>query len=250
MGYDGGINSGALLEETFLILKLASQLETLDELKKESYKLLPYKSGKTKSKYFNILKNRFLQFTEDDKIILTPLLKVVTLSHLEEKIKKEIIFYHLCKVESLNLQILYYLYNFLPQKKEISKANFKSSAYLLMDKESSSMLKNLIDTLEKFSLVTINKKKNIEFNYYPVSWQAFIYALYHHYKDSRDKKKISLSMTDVFESALPRIFLVNLQHMQKILADAEDLWIIRPAGKGFQNNFLLVSSLDKVVETF
>ncbi len=249
MGYDG-INSGALLKETFDILKLASGVETLEELKGETYKQLPYKSKKAKSKYFNVIKDRFLHFTEDGRIVKTPLLKLINLSHVEDRIKREVLFYHLSKAESLNLQILYYLYNFLPQKKEISKSNFKSSAYLLMDKESSSMLKNLLEVLESFGLININKKQNIEFDYYSVSWQAFIYALYHHYKDSRDKKKVSLSMTDVFESALPRIFLVNLQHMQKILSDAEDFWLIRPAGKGFQNNFLLVSSLDRIVEAF
>jgi len=249
MGYDG-INSGALLKETFDILKLASGVETLEELKGETYKQLPYKSKKAKSKYFNVIKDRFLHVTEDGRIVKTPLLKLINLSHVEDRIKREVLFYHLSKAESLNLQILYYLYNFLPQKKEISKSNFKSSAYLLMDKESSSMLKNLLEVLESFGLININKKQNIEFDYYSVSWQAFIYALYHHYKDSRDKKKVSLSMTDVFESALPRIFLVNLQHMQKILSDAEDFWLIRPAGKGFQNNFLLVSSLDRIVESF
>ncbi len=249
MGYDG-INSGALLKETFDILKLASGVETLEELKGETYKQLPYKSKKAKSKYFNVIKDRFLHVTEDGRIVKTPLLKLINLSHVEDRIKREVLFYHLSKAESLNLQILYYLYNFLPQKKEISKSNFKSSAYLLMDKESSSMLKNLLEVLESFGLININKKQNIEFDYYSVSWQAFIYALYHHYKDSRDKKKVSLSMTDVFESALPRIFLVNLQHMQKILSDAEDFWLIRPAGKGFQNNFLLVSSLDRIVEAF
>lgn len=246
MSYEG-IKSGALLDETLSLLKVASQVKTLDEFMRESYTILPHKSPKTKKKYLNIIKDRFLQITEEGNIIHTPLLTVINLP-LEDKIKEEIIFYHLSKVESLILQILYYLYNFLPQKKEISKSNFKGSAYLLMDKENSSMLNNLIEILEVFKLIKVGK--NIEFDYYPVSWQAFTYALYDHYKYSRENKKTNLSMTDIFESPLPRYFLTSLQHMQKILSISEEYWLIRPAGKGFQNNFLLISSLEKVIEAF
>ena len=248
MGYDG-IKCGAILDETIMLLKLASSLSTLDEFNRESHKILS-SSRQTKNKYIEVIKERFLNFTDDGKIIHTPLLTLINLDHLEDSVKKEIIFYHLASVESVILQILYYLYNFLPQKKEISKTNFKSSVYLLMDKESSAMLKNLNDILEVFGFLSITDRKTIKFDYYPVSWQAFIYALYHHYQQNREKKKISLSMTDVFESVLPRIFLVNLQHMQRILSITEDLWLIRPAGKGFQNNFLLMSSLERVVQAF
>ena len=125
MGHES-IKCGALLEETIVVLEVASRVETLDEFMTESNNALSCKSLKTKKKYIEVIKDRFLQFTEDGRLIHTPLLSVINIP-IEDSIKKEIIFYHLILRESLILQILYYLYNFLPQKKEISKSNFKSS---------------------------------------------------------------------------------------------------------------------------
>lgn|GEM_PF-2409868 len=236
-----GVRLNAMLEETKQLLKLAALTLNLKEFIKKSKDALPYKTAKAKLNHINAIKDRYLEL-KGEEILLTPLLKLISNEKVAEKIKDEVLFYHLTRSEPIVKEIMYYIYNFLPAKKEISLEEFRRSAYLLMDKKAQDIVAKLLDNLTNFKLISKEEGK-IKFDYYSVSWQSFIYALLHFFN-----KKTVITFEEILNSLIPRIYLLNLVNIKEYLMVARNSWLLRPAGKGQKNKIYLLTSLDKFID--
>lgn len=226
----------SLINESVFVLKIALASQTFTEVKKQFFDKMSA-SDSEKEKQLAIIKKRYLTVDENDHIKRTPLLQVFSDPQIDEVIKKEIFFYHFVLEEPVIYEILCFVYDrLLAGKKYLSKEDFDK---MTVDTK---MYRDLVNILEKFDLIKFGKKR-ISIKYYPVSWQAYAYGIFHQYKRQNYSH---ITKEDLQDSMLSRIFLVDPAQIDRCLLPAIEAWFMRPAGFA-ANSVLLLLPLEEIV---
>ncbi|MFQ6063549.1 MAG: BrxA family protein [Methanosarcinales archaeon] len=203
------------IEESIEILKLASKMDNIKELREYAIKNIFKQNSEygRKTKCYTVI-SRYLQ-VDKNKIKKTPLIMAFEIFN-DLKILKEILFYHYINQENVvKYSVINEIYpqlinnNKLLNKEKLNnfiKANLECSDNTLKN-TCSSVPKALAD----FGFLNI-ATKNYELKYYMPTIESFAYALYHTYLI--EMNFLNPPYEHIINSDIPKIYFMKLESIE------------------------------------